>query len=459
MMYVLEILVFLLLIMMAIAFIFWKEWRRTVTLFNIGLELSSTIQRKDLLQIIMKTAAKTMNAEGSSIILVDEERDELYFEVAIGEKNEEIREIRLKIGEGIAGWVAKTGESILIPDAAKDPRWSNRVSTKVNVPTRNMICVPVITNGKTLGVLQVINKKGNKSFNQRDLRLLEMIASPTAISLENMFLYEALVESLETLRKTTAAKERMESELQIAQDIQRSFLPGSSLQMGGVELFACLFPAKVVGGDFYHFIPLDDKKLLICLGDVSDKGMPAALFMSGLMIWIQAKANSYHTPAEILQEINREVSSEDSTMFATIFLAILDVQTGQLCYCDGGHCTPYIIGNHGVRALEGIKNLPIGIFEDGGYGDQEVRLEPGDSLVLYTDGITEAENDQGQWFTTNRLFQVLEGCTASTPRVVTELLREEVLGFANGHPQSDDIAIMVANFDGIRANFHSKQKM
>lgn len=438
-----------LLILLAVLWFLWKEGRRTTTLLNIGQRLSSTIKRKDLLHIIMETAVKTMNAEGSSIILVDEESGDLYFEVATGDKNEEVKEIRLQAGEGIAGWVAESGQSVLIADAAKDARWSNRVSSKVNIETRNMLCVPVTSNGKTLGVLQVINKKGNKSFNQRDLRLLEMIASPTAIALENMLLYEALLKSMETLRVTTAAKERMESELKISQEIQRSFLPGDSVQMGGVDLYACLIPAREVGGDFYHFIPLDEDKLLVCLGDVSDKGMPAALFMSGLMIWIKAKASADRTPSEILSEINREISTDESTMFATIFLGILDTRTGRLRYCDGGHCTPFVLGQQEVRELHTMKNLPIGIFEDASYEDLEMTLRSGESLVLYTDGITEAENAQGEWFGTSRLRHGLEVAAQGSPLEVTRMLRDQVLAFAGQYSQSDDIAVLTLKYNSL----------
>lgn len=425
----------------------WNEGRKMRTLFDVSLRLNSTIKRKELLRIIMETAAKTLRAEGSSIILVDKEKEELYFEVATGNKHEEVKEIRLKLGEGIAGWVAKTGQPVLIKDASKDARWSNRVADKVNVPTRNMLCVPVTSNGEVLGVLQVINRKGSKSFLQRDLRLLELISSPTAIALENMFLYEALVRSMETLRETTAAKERIESELKIAQNIQRSFLPGDSIRLGGVEVQACLHPARVVGGDFYHFMALDEKHLLVCLGDVSDKGMPAALFMSGLMIWIRAKAESQRSPSAILSAINREISTEDSTMFATIFLMIIDTETGRMRFADGGHCTPFIVGNGAVRELPTAKRLPIGIFPDGDYEEMEAELAEGESLLLYTDGITEAENGEGQWFGSDRLISLMNDCSASAPNRLRDSLLQAVFAFAEGNPQSDDIALMTIHYD------------
>lgn len=425
----------------------YAEWRRTRTLFRVSLRLNSTIKRAELLRVIMETAAKTLRAEGASVILVDKEKDELYFEVATGEKGDEVREIRLRMGEGIAGWVAQTGESVLIPDAASDPRWSNRVSNRVGMPTRNMICVPVVSNGETLGVLQVINRRRGGTFRGSDLKLLELIASPAAVALENMLLYEALVKSMETLRETTAAKERMESELKIARDIQRSFLPGEELAAGHVTLAAKLAPAREVGGDLYHFLDIGGGRLLLCLGDVSDKGMPAALFMSGLMIWIKANSRAYDSPAAIVAGINREMSSEDSTMFATMFLAILDTADGILKYCDAGHCTPYLLGPDGeVEPLPTAKALPVGVFEETPYEDREAKLVPGQSLILYTDGITEAESPGGEWFGTNGLLQALSDCRGLAPRETTAALVARAQAFAAGHPPSDDIAVMAVRY-------------
>jgi len=432
--------------------VLWRqrsERRRAATLLEVSLRLGSTIKRKELLEIIMATTARTLQAEGSSVLLLDEEKDELYFEVATGDRHDEVKQIRLKAGEGIAGWVAASRQSVLINDVAKDARWSNRVSVKVNVPTRNMLCVPVQSSGKMLGVLQVINKQGGRPFHQKDLRLLEMIASPAAIALENMLLYEALEKSIDDLRITTAAKERMESEMKIAKDIQRSFLPGEHYRMGDAELHACLYPAREVGGDFFHYMKLDEHRLLICLGDVSDKGMPAALFMSGLMIWIKAKADKKATPAEMVEKINRELSTDDSTMFATILLAVYDAETRELTYCNGGHCPPIHLSKGKAEALKSGSSLPVGIFADTEYRNNVVRVTEGDSIILYTDGITEAENDRCEWFGYGRLSRSAEEASALAPSQLNQAICQSVLDYSNGGAQSDDIAIMTLRINEI----------
>ncbi|MFS0726545.1 PP2C family protein-serine/threonine phosphatase [Paenibacillus sp. 1P07SE] len=426
-----------------------RERQRSSMLLAISLRLSSTLRRGELLQLIMETAEQALEAEASSVILLDDETGELYFEVATGEKGGEVKQIRLQPGEGIAGWVAACGESIRIADAARDARWSSRVAGRVGMPTRSMLCVPVRSGGRTLGVLQVINRSGGRAFSKRQLRLLEDIASPVGIALENMLLYEALEQSMHRLRETTAAKERMERELQIARSIQSSYLPGRALQLPGAKLCAALEPAREVGGDFYYFQDLGGGRLLVCLGDVSDKGMPAALFMAGLMIWIRAKTVLSAQPSAIVRQINRELSSEESTMFATMFLGILDTASGELRYCDAGHCPGYVAGPRGARLLAGQKNLPLGVFPDADYADNILILTEGETLVLYSDGITEAENAAGDWYGPDRLAECLSMMGDAEPDEIVRSLTGSVADFTGEMPQHDDMALLVLKFGPI----------
>ncbi|MEF2245405.1 PP2C family protein-serine/threonine phosphatase [Paenibacillus sp. GXUN7292] len=419
-----------------------KSSRRASLLLNVSMELSSSMERKTLLEKMMAAAAKALQAEGSSVLLVDEKTGELYFEVATGERHEQVKQIRLQPGEGVAGYVAATRQPLLIPDAGKDERWSARVADKVKVATRNMLCVPVVSADKLLGVLQVINKQGGKTFRKQDLRLLEMLASPAAIALENMLLYEALLESMENLRVTTAAKQRMESEMLFARQIQQSFLPQYELAAERVQLSAQLIPAREVGGDFFYYTLLDERTLLLCLGDVSDKGMPAALFLSGLMIWIKAKAREWTSPAAIMQAINEELSTEDSTMFATIFLASFNLDTGRLVYCNGGHCPPIWLSNGEARLLSGDRNLPIGVIGSAQYVENVAQITEQDTLVFYTDGITEALNTEKQLYGTERLYELLSNIASAKPEQLNEHLINDVRLFCGGQPQADDIAVM-----------------
>jgi len=427
-------------------YLLFLQHKRDVMLLDISLELSSTIERKKLLEKIMTVTAKSLRAGASSIILLDPDTGELYFEVATGEKNDQVKKIRLKPGEGIAGWVATHGQSVLIPHVEKDPRWSSKVSDRSTVTTTNMICVPIQSNGALLGVLQVINKQGKRPFTKQDMNLLEQMSAPVAMALENMMLYEALEHSMQSLKETTEVKDKMESELKIAREIQRSFLPGEQYHLNRCELAATLMPTREVGGDFYHFFPLDEEHLLFCLGDVSDKGMPAALFMSAVMIWTKAKATDQLSPDEIITAMNIELSSEDSTMFATIFMGILNTSTGSLVYCDAGHCTTLLLRDSEVMSLTSQKGLPIGIMSDAMYTTQHIQLLPGDQLFLYSDGITEAENASGEWYGISRLEQRIAQLQNNTVKEKVTAIIEDVEQFAHGVSQYDDIAVMSVQF-------------
>jgi sigma-B regulation protein RsbU (phosphoserine phosphatase) len=432
------------------------ELERTMQLFDVSLEVNSTIRKQDLLVKIMETSSRIMNAEASSVILVDEEKGELFFDLALGAKGDEVREIRLKIGEGIAGWVAQTGKSVKIDDAARDERWSSKVAKRVDYPTRNMLCVPLVSKGKIIGVLQVLNKRGDAPFTDRDLQLLESIASPTAASLENAMLYDELEKSVHALKVTTAAKERMESELRIATDIQMGFLPRKSLSLQSrgadaegltsaeAEAQATIRPAREVGGDFYDYFRIDENRLFFVLGDVSDKGIPAALFMAVTMTLLKGKMSVELTPGELLTAVNQELYKDDSTMFATIFCGVLNIATGQLLYSDGGHCPPYIMKANGeVELLKGKKGLPLGVMDDMLYMDNEVMLGLGDRIIVYTDGITEAEDQLQNQYGFGRLKEVLVREQASKPEQLLSQMVQDVDLFADGAVQSDDIAVLI----------------
>ncbi|MEF3312960.1 SpoIIE family protein phosphatase [Paenibacillus sp. GYB004] len=450
------------------------ELRRTMQLFEVSLEMNSTIRKQDLLRKIMETSARVLHAEASSVILVDREKGELYFELATGSKGEEVREIRLKMGEGVAGWVAENGQPVKIDDASQDPRWSSKVANRVDYATRNLLCVPIFSKGAVIGVLQVLNKRDGKAFTDRDVKLLESIASPTAVSLENAMLYDALEKSMAALKETVAAKERMESELRIAQRIQMSFLPkelswkkaASALwqepdvsaalagdQVGtddhrpadrfAAEVHALLRPAREVGGDFYDYFRLGERELFFALGDVSDKGIPAALFMAMIMTLIKGRMSEGMSPGELLTEVNRELYKDDSTMFATIFCGVLNAESGTLTYSEGGHCTPYVLRRDGGLApLAARKHLPLGVMDDTVYSDHETMIESGDRIVLYTDGITEAEDRSGRQYGSHKLQTLLELLRGADGPGVLEAMLGDVDRFADGAKQFDDIAIM-----------------
>lgn len=203
-----------------------EEIAKMSALMEASIVINSTRNLKQLLKIIMQSAEKVMQAEASSVFLIDNEKNELYFEVATGPKEEEVKKIRLKMGEGVAGWVAYTGEALLVPDVSKDPRFAKRVDEQTHFITRSIICVPLKVRNQTIGVVQVLNKIGGGTFTKAEIKFLEALASQAAIAIENTNLYEHLEERAEQLNSElkeamvnlSIEKGRIESILQSMED-------------------------------------------------------------------------------------------------------------------------------------------------------------------------------------------------------------------------------------------------
>lgn len=258
---------------------------------------------------------------------------------------------------------------------------------------------------------------------------------------------KSLKDYVQNLTETTAAKERIQSELKMATNIQASLLPRifpafpTHLEF---DVFASMVPAKEVGGDFYDFFFIDDKRLCFLIADVSDKGVPAALYMMVAKTLLKSEGQRLKQPDQILESVNRTLAMDnDACMFATVFLGILDTSTGEVCFGNAGHNPPLLVNEAGVAYLTMQSGLMIGPIEDTVYKTESLILKPGDTLFLYTDGVTEAKNPQDALFGEDRLLSAL---TAAAHKDLTEIVQhigDEVAKHADGAPQSDDITMLV----------------
>jgi len=261
-----------------------------------------------------------------------------------------------------------------------------------------------------------------------------------------------LSESIEELKTTTAVKERIERELEIARDIQKSMVPKTFPafpERSEFDIFATLVPAREVGGDFYDFFYFDDDHICVAIGDVSGKGVPAALFMAVSRTLHRVIASETADPGEILSRLNRDLCRDnDACMFVTLFCGVLDIRTGRLHYSNGGHDLPLLVGAGGVRPIEKAGGPALGLLDTVTYTSGSVDLLPGDRLFLFTDGVTEAEDTEGDFFGSNRIETFLATRAEPTLEETVEHLVEEVGLFAAGAPQSDDITILALEYVG-----------
>ena len=249
------------------------------------------------------------------------------------------------------------------------------------------------------------------------------------------------------LQKANLEQERIGSELRIAMNIQKEMLPHSfSLARNDIDVFGSLTPARQVGGDLFDFF-VRDEKLFFCIGDVSGKGVPSAIVMAVIHAMFRMASARENNPAKIMRIVN-ETSCEgnESNMFVTMFIGVLDLPTGHLRYCDAGHDAPFIMENGQWKMENCEAHLPIGVFNDVKYGMQEVSLQPDSTIFLYTDGLTEAKNAERKQFGLERIQSVLNACTDKAPKEILAEVTQAINGFVKDAEQSDDLTMLAIRY-------------
>lgn len=258
---------------------------------------------------------------------------------------------------------------------------------------------------------------------------------------------------IKDLKETTAAKERIESELKIAHDIQISLVPRIFPPFPNrkeFDLFATLEPAKEVGGDFYDFFFIDENNLCFCIGDVSGKGVPASLFMAVTRTLIRTKSIRGLTSDKVLIRVNEDLCVDNDTcMFVTIFCAILNIETGEMEYANGGHNPPLFYRNGGEFSfMEVNKGMALGVMEDAKVISSKLKLKPNDTILLYTDGVNEAMNPEGEQFSNKRFKEALSNGEDINLMKLLGKIGTEVKKFTRDAPQSDDITMLALKYNG-----------
>jgi len=267
------------------------------------------------------------------------------------------------------------------------------------------------------------------------------------------YMKTSLKQYIADLMETTAVKERMESELQIAHDIQMGILPKifpPFPEMPEFDLYATIEPAREVGGDLFDFFFLDDEHLCFNVGDVSGKGVPASLFMAITKTLIKTRATKDMAPEVILNQVNQDLSTDNpSLLFVTLFLGIFNIKNGTIAYCNGGHNPPYIIRAGGeIEAVETTGGLALGVMEDFSFKSKRIVLNKGDAIFIYSDGVTEAMNSRHKLFSEERLEDELKRLKDLPVGDILTGVTEKIREFAQGEPQADDITMMIIRYNG-----------
>jgi len=414
---------------------------RLALLYRLSQTFNSSLDLDEVLNRVMDEVITVTKAERGFVMLVGDQKD-LVFHAARGMEHTTIQDPGFQVSRGIVDRVAREGQPMLTSDAQSDSELSLRQSV-INLKLRSVLCVPLLVKGKTIGVIYVDNRLQAGIFMQDDLDLLNAIAASAAIAIENARLYQLAVE-----------KGRMEQELQMAYKIQAGLLPESMPELSGWEFAASWKPARQVAGDYYDFIPLEAGKLGLVIADVTDKGMPAALFMAFTRSIIRASLDQNDQPVDAIRQANRLICRESSYgFFVTLIYLQFQPDSSEVTYVSAGHNPQLWYLEPSGRDLDpetgpvlqlGYSGMPLGIEEEAQFEQRRLNCAPGDCLLLFTDGVTDAINDMGERFSLSKLQRFGQENYQAAAQNIIGALENELLDFAGQTPQFDDITIVVA---------------
>ena len=420
-----------------------ESLERQLNLYKGLVEVSALInaitESSELLPAILEVARRVMEVEAASLFLVNPE-GELELTCASGgtATNATVPETRITVprGRGIAGWVLEHNEPLLVPDAYADPRFFADADKKTGFRTRSILCVPLQRNGKEIGVLQVLNPSAREAFDETDLEVFRAYGNLAATA----------IEKLRTIDRQRE-QQRVAQEFAFAREIQASFLPQSLPTLAHVHFAATYRPALNVGGDFYDVIELGPDELYFVVGDVSGKGMPAALLMAQALSILRLIVKPGLSPVAAMARWNGMLTGHTIRgMFITAMLGRLVPSTRSVELCSAGHCHPFRATADGeVEQIKIAGSPPLGLLPELPARSHTLKLEPHQWLVLYTDGLVESFNRDDVPLDAEGVEKLLTQKFTGADDVIDALNRGE-LNHRNGADPHDDLTILVFGF-------------
>lgn len=402
---------------------------RLNSLLDVSRALAVELDLDPLLAVILEKAMSILEAERSTIFLYDSGSRTLRLHVSA-----ELAKgsVTVPIGVGIAGHVAQTRELLNIEDAYADPRFNPQFDRETGFRTRSILCAPLLSHkGELVGVIQLLNRVDGGTFDPDTEEMVRAFASIAGVAIDRARLVESAIEA-----------QRVEESLRLAHDIQMSMLPRVLPTGSNLDMSASLTPARSVGGDFYDVLKVGNR-LWFAVGDASGKGVGAALFTAMTLTLFRVAATIARDPGEALARINRELAREnDSMMFVTAFAGVLDLATGELVHANAGHPPPYRLRPDGIEALTTTMAPALGVIDDAEYPLGRFTLAPSEGLLLFTDGVTEAQNPAGDLWGTEPLEAFLRDQRSEPCEVIVKQLVAAVGAFEAGALPADDLTLM-----------------
>jgi len=406
-------------------------------LLDITKKISRSLDLQEVLNLVMDTLDSLIPYDAAGIFvlqcldpeLVPEGEEPCTFksESVRGYDIDELSDLHLKLGEGFIGSVAVSGQPTISHDVRNDPVYINARDR-----TRSEMVAPIISNDEVIGVFDLESDELN-AYSNDDLEVLMLLASQVAIIIEKVMLHEQLIE-----------KKRLQGQLEVARQVQLELLPAHDPELPGYDISAYNFPTEEVSGDYYDWVRIYDDEIGIVVADVSGKGVPAAILMAFLRSSLRAATHIGYATNVSLSKVNYLLwESIERNQFVTAFHAILDASNRTLSYSNAGHNPPLLLNSKGEASFIEYGEQPLGMFPDTRYHQYHLLLEPGDIMVIYTDGVTEASNPDGVEFGRDRLVQAVKDNYARPARELIASLEMAVLEWTANRGATDDVTFFV----------------
>jgi len=396
---------------------------------DLAREIGASINSQDVMQTVISRSLRAVNGSQGVITLSPHGKN--------GKMKTLVRSMATtgdkkpyQVDQALLGWMQLNKSPLLISDPKTDSRFLGVIWDEA---IRSVLCVPLLIKSELTGILTVFNKKNGEIFTDADQRLLAILAAQSAQVVENARLHEEEHNYL-----------RMQEELRLAIEIQTGLLPKEIPQVPGYDIAGMSLPAHSVGGDYYDFIVQDDEHFAVCLGDVAGKGLPAALVMSNMQATIRGQALVEHSPAHCLTLANRLLyHSTTSNKFATLFYGQLHMHSHEFFYANAGHNRPILFRHEGTIETLETAGMALSIIEDEEYQDDKIDFSPGDILLIYSDGITEAMNPQMEEFEEQRMRAIVVQHRDEAAEKIIDYIKNAVCEFVESTEQNDDMTLVV----------------
>ncbi|HKP36046.1 MAG TPA: GAF domain-containing SpoIIE family protein phosphatase [Pyrinomonadaceae bacterium] len=408
-------------------------------LLDITKTISRSLDLDEVLNLVMDTLDSLIPYDAAGIYLVKCERplieleggpDEtcvFHTQAVRGYDIADLQELRLKMGEGLIGHVALSGKPYVSPDVRNDPRYIN-----ARARTRSELVAPIISNEEVIGVFDLESDELN-AYSNDDVEVLLLLASQVAIIIEKVMLHDQLIE-----------KQRLQAQLEIARQVQLELLPARDPQLEGFDISAYNFPTEEVSGDYYDWVRIYEDQIGLVIADVSGKGVPAALLMAFLRASLRAATHIGYSPHISMSKVNYLLwESIERNQFVTAFYGVLDATNRTLAYSNAGHNPPILMSADGEVRFEERGGVPLGMFRDSRYYEYYETIHPGQILVLYTDGVTEATNHDGEEYGRDRLVEAVRGSRTLPAREMIDFLHRDLMEWTEGVGATDDVTFFI----------------